>query len=149
MTSKAVLPALILALIVILILGMAATAPATAGELRATIRNVRPQQGKVMVGVYESAAAYKAERRFAGLELPATGSEVAATFHNLPEGTYALTVYQDVDGDGKLDRNLFGVPAEPYGFSRDASASLGMPDFEALAVPVGAGPAATALSLTP
>jgi len=141
MTSKAVL--LTLTLIAVL------AAPATAGELRATIRNVKPQQGKVMVGVYESAAAYKAERRFAGQELPATGSEVTATFHNLPEGTYALTVYQDVDGDGKLNRNFVGIPTEPYGFSRDASAGLGMPSFEALAVPVGAGPTATALSLTP
>lgn len=140
MTSKGVLFALALLL---------AAAPATAGELRATIRNVKPQQGKVMVALYESAAAYKAERRFAGQELPATGSEILATFHNLPEGAYALTVYQDVDGDGKLNRTVFGVPAEPYGFSRDAGAALGMPAFEALAVPVGAGTAATTLSLTP
>ncbi|HEY0836319.1 MAG TPA: DUF2141 domain-containing protein [Azospirillum sp.] len=124
-------------------------APATAGELRATIRNVKPQQGKVMVAVYESAAAYKAERRFAGQELPPTGGEVTALFLNLPEGSYALTVYQDVDGDGKLGRNLLGIPAEPYGFSRDASAGLGMPAFDALAVAVGAGSTATTLGLTP
>ncbi|HYH18217.1 MAG TPA: DUF2141 domain-containing protein [Azospirillum sp.] len=140
MASKTVLVALTL---------MLAAAPAAAGELRATIRNVKPQQGKVMVAVYESAAAYKAERRFAGQELPATGGEVSALFHNLPEGAYALTVYQDVDGDGKLGRNLVGIPTEPYGFSRDAPAGLGMPSFEAMAVPVGTGPAATTLSLTP
>jgi uncharacterized protein (DUF2141 family) len=142
MTSKSVL---FLALALLL----AAAAPAAAGELRATIRNVKPQQGKVMVGLYDGAAAYKAGRRFAGQELAATGGEVVATFHNLPEGAYALTVYQDVDGDGKLNRNILGIPTEPYGFSRDAAAGMGMPPFEALAVPVGAGAAATSATLTP
>ena len=39
--------------------------------------------------------------------------------HGLPEGQYALAVYQDLDSDNKLDR-LFGlIPKEPYGFSNN------------------------------
>lgn len=41
-------------------------AGAGAGELRATIGNVKPQQGKLWVALYDGADAYREERRFAG-----------------------------------------------------------------------------------
>ena len=46
-----------------------------------------------------------------------------------PKGEYAITVYEDVDGNGKLTRGMFG-PKEPYGFYRNYSPSFGPPDFD-------------------
>ena len=123
---------------------------ADAGELRATIRNVKPQQGPVMAALYESAGDFKADRRFAGQILGASGPEVAVVFAGLAPGRYGLAVFQDLDGDSKLGTSMLGVPTEPYGFSRDAKAgTFGPPGFDAFAVMVGgAAPVATVVTLT-
>ena len=49
---------------------------------------------------------------------------------NVPVGSYALAVYHDRNNNGKLDRNLVGIPLEPYGFSNNARGILGPPSFE-------------------
>lgn len=38
----------------------------------------------------------------------------------LPPGKYAVSCFHDVNGNGKLDTNLVGIPSEPYGFSNNA-----------------------------
>lgn len=35
------------------------------------------------------------------------------TLHDLPPGRYAITAFQDINGNDVLDRNLLGMPAEP------------------------------------
>ena len=64
---------------------------------------------------------------------PATAEPVQGKatlqFADLPPGDYALTAFLDENGNSKLDSNLFGLPTEPYGFSRDARAMAGPPPF--------------------
>ena len=36
-------------------------------------------------------------------------------FPDLEPGSYAVAVYQDLDGSGALNRNGLGLPTEPYG----------------------------------
>ena len=35
----------------------------------------------------------------------------------LPEGEYVVGIFQDTNGNGKIDYGLFGIPKESYGFS--------------------------------
>ena len=127
-----------------------AAGAAAAGELRATIHNVKPHQGKVMVALYDGADRYKANDRRAGQMLESVGTDLTVVFSDLPAGRYGLSVFQDLDGNGQLTANLFGIPTEPYGFSRSAAGSFGPPAFEALAVAVPATDAATTdVALTP
>jgi uncharacterized protein (DUF2141 family) len=58
----------------------------------------------------------------------------------VPPGKYAVAFFQDLNGNQKLDTNLFGVPKEGFGFSRDAMGKLGPPSFEAAALDIPAGP---------
>jgi hypothetical protein len=48
------------------LLSLAAAGPAAAGELRATVRNVKPNQGKMMVAPFDSAGAQAAKAPRAG-----------------------------------------------------------------------------------
>jgi uncharacterized protein (DUF2141 family) len=45
-------------------------------------------------------------------------------------GRYAVSAYHDANQNGKLDRNLVGLPTEGYGFSRDARIRFGPPSFD-------------------
>ena len=41
--------------------------------------------------------------------------KVSFKFEGVPEGRYALLAFQDIDENGKLDRNSKGTPLEPTG----------------------------------
>lgn len=60
----------------------------------------------------------------------------AVRIDDLPPGRYALAVYVDRNGNGKLDRGMFGRPTEPYGFS-NGGGTFGPPDFADAVVEVG------------
>ncbi len=49
---------------------------------------------------------------------------------DLPRGTYAVTVYEDLNGNHKLDHNLIGIPREPVGVSNNPSTHFGPPHFD-------------------
>ena len=48
----------------------------------------------------------------------------------LPTGTYAISLFQDENGNGKLDTAVFGIPTEKYGFSNDAQGVMGLPSYD-------------------
>ncbi|MEM6344357.1 MAG: DUF2141 domain-containing protein [Bacteroidota bacterium] len=43
---------------------------------------------------------------------------------------YAVSVFIDLNGNGRLDTNFFGMPEEPYAFYRDYRPTLSAPDFD-------------------
>lgn len=46
---------------------------------------------------------------------------------NLPPGQYAIKAFLDLNRNGQLDKNLLGMPKEPYGYSNNARAQFGPP----------------------
>ena len=77
---------------------------------------------------------------------PGDGKAVVQ-FVGLPEGDYAVSVFLDENGNMKLDANVFGVPTELYGFSRNARSALGPPQFADAAFRVGADVSPQAIEL--
>jgi uncharacterized protein (DUF2141 family) len=62
------------------------------------------------------------------------GRRVAFSF-SVPQGTYAIRCYLDVNGNGALDRGLFG-PLEPWGMSWRSTRPSGFPRFADIAFAV-------------
>jgi len=59
--------------------------------------------------------------------MPAHAGKVVVSVDGIPPGRYAVQAYHDEDGNGRIRRGLFGIPAEAIGFSRDAPLRLGPP----------------------
>jgi uncharacterized protein (DUF2141 family) len=57
--------------------------------------------------------------------------EVRVTWRDIPYGEYAMAIYLDVNGNNKMDTNLVGYPAEPFGFSRNVKPRFSAPKFGA------------------
>jgi uncharacterized protein (DUF2141 family) len=55
--------------------------------------------------------------------------KISFSFSGIPEGDYGIRVYVDANGNGKLDRGLFG-PSEPWGMSWQGEPKKGIPQFE-------------------
>ena len=81
--------------------------------------------GRVMVALYDSEAAWNANRPVARARVDAAGEPVAAVFEDLPPVDYGAKSFHDVDGDGEMDINPFGMPTEPYAFSNNAVGNMG------------------------
>jgi uncharacterized protein (DUF2141 family) len=46
----------------------------------------------------------------------------------------AICAYHDKNDNGRLDKNVFGIPTERYGFSNDPKRGFGPPTFEQASV---------------
>ncbi|AFK03975.1 Protein of unknown function DUF2141 [Emticicia oligotrophica DSM 17448] len=60
---------------------------------------------------------------------PSKTGEVLLTWNDIPVGEYALAIYQDSNGNKKLDTNLVGYPKEPFGFSQNIKPKFSAPNF--------------------
>ncbi|MEM6927141.1 MAG: DUF2141 domain-containing protein, partial [Myxococcota bacterium] len=92
--------------------------------------------GKVGCAVFRTAEGFPSDgkRAVAVAEVEASKAvdgAITCRFPDVQGGTVAVSVRHDVDGNGKLDTNLVGMPKEPFGFSRDAKLrTFGPPRFE-------------------
>ena len=108
---------------------MLAAGPALAQDAGADVTfafAVGQPTGHIMVALFDSEAAYRGEGapvRVARLDV--TGPTAIALFEDLPTGTYAMKAFHDVDGDGEMATNPFGMPTEPFAFSNNAVGNMG------------------------
>ncbi len=65
------------------------------------------------------------------------GNVVPIDAGELPPGQYAVSVYQDLNGNHKLDMGLMGIPKEPLGASNNPKPHFGPPIFKECAFNVG------------
>ena len=93
-----------------------ATGLAGAADLTIQVDDVKAATGSVLVAVFNSEGTFlKAAAKSGGA--PATLNGTTVVIGDLPEGDYAFAVYHDANANGKMDRNLLGIPIEDYGFS--------------------------------
>lgn len=67
----------------------------------------------------------------------------------LPPGTYAASVYEDLNSNHELDHNFFGIPREPVGASNNPRARKGPPRFEDCSFTIGDKPKTITISVVP
>lgn len=102
------------------------------GRLTIEVSLSKPEAGGVLrLAVCPDEASYTSERGCRTAEAKASGPAVRVELTGMPEGTYALKAFHDVNNDGALNTNWMGIPKEPYGFGNDAMGSFGPPDFRA------------------
>lgn len=109
-----------------------------AGEVSVTFSGIRAPTGALYVGLYDNEAAFAGGQPIDGFKLDVAGDSVSRAITGLKPGRYALKVYHDVDGDGRMNTNAFGIPTEPYAASNNAPANMGPPKWADAVFEVGA-----------
>jgi uncharacterized protein (DUF2141 family) len=71
------------------------------------------------------------------------GAKTTCAFEDVAPGTYAVAVVHDENANGRLDKNLFGVPTEGYGVSNNHTYALSAPKWGESRFTVAAGEPAT------
>lgn len=119
---------LLLPVIALGVAGLVSTS-ALAGELTLEFPSAAPQ-GKIMAALFNSEANYgQGEPVRYALVDPQEASK-SVVFDGLEDGDYAVRVFHDLNGDGKMNVNPFGMPIEPYAFSNNAVGMMGPATWE-------------------
>ncbi|AZQ64296.1 DUF2141 domain-containing protein [Flammeovirga pectinis] len=111
-------------------------------SVQINVTGLSNSKGTIVIGLYKSATdfpEYEANYKNATVDT----SSPSYTFNNLEEGTYAIAVWHDENNNKKLDKNLFGIPKEKYGFSKNKFGKLGPPDFDEVSFNVKNGKTTT------
>lgn len=76
------------------------------------------------------------DKSFRHDHFPIEGDHATARFDHLPAGRYGLVVLHDENENQKLDRNIFMVPREGFGFANNPHVLLVAPPIEKATIPV-------------
>jgi uncharacterized protein (DUF2141 family) len=109
-------------------------------SLTLTFKGLQTRTGAILFTLVNSEAAYNDKAPAVSQDLvPVAGDTVTKTYAGLAPGRYAIKAFHDVNGDGKMGTNPFGMPTEPFAFSNNAAAMMGPAKWEAAAFEVKAG----------
>ncbi len=100
-------------------------------KLSIHISGISKIKGSLFIAIFRATDDFPVfGKQFKGIVKEVEGKSQNYTFDNLPEGEYALAIYQDENRNKILDKNLLGIPTEIYGFSNNARRNFSAPSFQ-------------------
>lgn len=103
-------------------------------QYRHSIRfdNLSKRKGVLYIGWYKSAEDFRQpDKAVIRRQVAVEGKESEwVHFADIKPGTYAVAVFFDRDGDGKLGMNFLGIPKERYGFSNNVYPAMRAANFK-------------------
>ena len=92
---------------------------------------IQSSDGYIGVALYNADTSFlKKGKTCGGAFEPAKEGTTTITITDLPEGTYAVSLFHDKNGNKELDTNFIGIPKEPVAFSKAKMKMFGPPSFE-------------------
>lgn len=98
--------------------------------LTVEVKGIEKIKGCLYMGFYNSSGTFL-KKPVTGVKADVTGKVMVVPVENLSKGVYAISMFQDENGNGRLDKGMMGIPKEKYGFSNDAMGYAGPPSFKA------------------
>lgn len=97
--------------------------------LHVTINNLKSETAPVVVAIYKTHFPY-IKGKIKEYKFIPKGKVLHAIIKDLKYGTYAISIYQDTNLSGKFDKNILGLPKEPYAFSNNFVPKIKVPTFD-------------------
>jgi uncharacterized protein (DUF2141 family) len=94
-------------------------------SIKVWVKNCKINKGKIFVALYD-----EKDKMLKGISQVTDNEQVSTIFEDIPEGKYAVKVYQDLNNNGELDKNFIGIPKEPYGLSNNIRPKFAPPAFK-------------------
>jgi uncharacterized protein (DUF2141 family) len=95
------------------------------------ITNIKEVTGVIQIGIYNNADDFpKVDKQYLMFREEVRSRILVKKVKHLPAGEYAIAIYHDLDNDSICNKNFFGYPKEPFGFSNDVRPVLSAPSFK-------------------
>jgi uncharacterized protein (DUF2141 family) len=101
-------------------------------ETEMNITGIRSSKGNIVINVFKDDAGYNDEKPYKQFtfDKKAMANGTLTVRCNLEEGVYGITLLDDENGNGKIDKNFIRVPKEGFGFSNFFMEKLKKPAFD-------------------
>jgi len=117
-----------LLLIICAIVMFAAQIEAQTGKLIVRFENLKSNEGKVMVALFEGKENFAKKQSTDKVTLSIENNSAIWSLDSLPEGQYIIIAYHDDNENQKIDLGIMGIPAEGYAFSNNTVSEMGPPN---------------------
>lgn len=118
--------------------------PASAAEVVVRVAGIAASAGEVGCALFGPGPGFPMDIGAARqLWLKADTGGVTCRFADVPEGTWAVSVSHDLNGNRRADTNLVGMPTEAWGVTRNVRPTLRAPRFDEASFRVDAGATVT------
>ncbi|RZJ56078.1 MAG: DUF2141 domain-containing protein [Flavobacterium sp.] len=98
-------------------------------NLTVTVSGLKNNTGVVKVGLYNSDETFL-KTSYKSLVSEIKNDQATVTFVGIPAGEYGISTYHDENNNGKLDKNMMGIPSEDYAASNNAKGFMGPPSYK-------------------
>jgi uncharacterized protein (DUF2141 family) len=96
--------------------------------LTLNIKKIPKSKGDLYIALFKSQEDFDAKKYYRTKIIFFKDLDKPIQFDNLEKGVYCVSLFYDLNNNKKLDKNLIGIPTEPYGLSNNPG--FGFPDFE-------------------
>lgn len=104
--------------------------PVEKGNVIINIEGLKSDKGELILALFTDKKDYlKKDFIHKKVKVDKKGDTIVV-FENLPRGEYSVSVIHDENKNGKLDKNVVGIPKESFGFSNVSLGWFGPPSFE-------------------
>jgi len=95
------------------------------------VTGIRSPKGQVIVSIFKDEKGYEEEKPFKSIpfDKKALNSGKLVLECSLEPGTYGITLLDDENKNGKMEKTFIGVPKEGFGFSNFFMEKLKKPSF--------------------
>jgi uncharacterized protein (DUF2141 family) len=122
----------------ILMTAQAAFADPEGCSLIIRVTGFRNTKGVLGAELFTSSVGWpeKVDKSFRHAHFPIDGNHATARFDHIPPGRYGVVVLHDENGNKKLDRDIFMIPKEGFGFANNPKVLLSAPPIEKATIAV-------------
>lgn len=123
---------------------VAAQTDAVAADIVINVSGISEARGSIGCALFPDSRGFPMDNSGArAVWLPADPKGVSCRYTGLPDGTYAVSVSHDLNGNRRTDTNFLGIPTEAWGVSNNARPTMRAPRFDEAAFKVAGGQSVT------
>lgn len=101
-------------------------------SIKINIPNIKSDKGEILIALFNKEDGFPedANTAYQTAKMKAKKGLQSITLQNISDGRYALAIFHDENGDGKMNKNMLGIPKEGYGVSNNVKNLMSAPAFK-------------------
>ncbi len=100
-------------------------------SIEVQVQKVPSSNGTINIALYNTDHSFlNTDSAFYSMTASAKEGTTTLYLKDIPEGTYAIALYHDVNANNELETNWLGIPKEKVAFSNSKMKTFGPPSFK-------------------
>lgn len=100
-------------------------------DLEIVVTNINTLEGTIELGVFNNTKTFLQEgKEYKTYSKRVISDTIVFLLNDFKKDDYAFSIYHDLNSDKECNLSFFGIPKEPFGFSKNFRPRLSRPSFK-------------------